>query len=145
MNRDDLIRAARGWIGTRWQHHGRTRAGVDCVGLLIALARDCRLVDEERLDRIEKSTAGYSRYPSGDTLKRALDEVLCRTSVGEARAGDVALIRMRGELCHVGLLADHPDGGMSLIHSVAMSPRRVVEQRMLSGRIVAAYSMPGVD
>ena len=35
-----LDQAARAYIGVPWQHHGRSRHGLDCVGLLFLASRD---------------------------------------------------------------------------------------------------------
>lgn len=42
---ESLIAAARVYLGAPFVHAGRTATGVDCVGLLIAAARDAGLAD----------------------------------------------------------------------------------------------------
>lgn len=140
--REEVVAAARRWIGVRWRHQGRTRDGVDCVGLIISVARDAALVDEEALQRIERQTAGYGRYPIGGSLKAALDAEL--TSVASPQPGDVVLLRLAGELRHVGIVGEHPAGGYSLIHSNSVAPRKVIEHVMPAGVVACAYALPGV-
>lgn len=36
-----FVAAARGWIGVPSRHQGRSRGGVDCIGLVVMAARDC--------------------------------------------------------------------------------------------------------
>lgn len=39
-NRDDLVKEARKWIGTRYKYGGESRKGVDCSGLVMSVYRD---------------------------------------------------------------------------------------------------------
>lgn len=75
---------------------------------------------------------GYGREPWDDMLRRGLRERF-GDSVEGMRAGDVPLFRWgKGEPSHVGILADHPHGGISIIHS---SNRRGVVETALVGRL----------
>lgn len=135
MTADDIITAARAWIGTRWQHQGRTRgAGVDCVGLIVGALGDVGITVEDR--------AGYGRVPDG-SLIADLDRQLMR--VDEPEHGGVALFALDGSPMHVSWIADSPSG-WRMIHAYAPS-RRVVEHglddRWLA-RLVRWYHVPGV-
>ena len=33
VTREMVVAEARTWIGVKWRHQGRTREGVDCIGL----------------------------------------------------------------------------------------------------------------
>ena len=47
MNRQDVVTAAREWIDTPFHHQARLKGvGVDCVGLVIGVARELALVPE---------------------------------------------------------------------------------------------------
>lgn len=88
-------------------HLGRSMAGMDCVGLVAyALALD------------ESAVPGYGRDPFAGQLERALRAHFGEPITDEPRAGDVVAMRWGGPIRHVGILADHPDGGLSIIHSV---------------------------
>lgn len=114
-----FVAAARGQLGIRFKHQGRTRLGFDCAGLVaFALAAAGRTIKDER---------AYSREPQGGRLEALLRANLgAPVPVAEMRAGDVPLMRFRGEPSHVGILADHPQGGLMLVHAFAQM-RKVVE------------------
>lgn len=128
-----FVSCARGLIGTPWRHRGRNERGVDCIGLVEVSsmrAGMCGLM----LSREERR---YGREPWNDTLRAG-----CRVRWGEplspkdARPGDIALVRWGvSEPQHMGIVGNHPNGGLSLIH--AHNGRGVVEQG-LSGPILAA-------
>lgn len=73
----------------------------------------------------------YGREPWDDQLRKYLHG-WCGDPVSEPVAGDIALIRWgRGEPSHLGIVADHPDGGLSLIHAHML--HGVIEQGLRDG------------
>jgi len=134
--RADLIAVAREYLGTPFHHEGRLKGiGVDCVGLLICVARDLGLS--------HRDVTGYPRQPSGGRLRRELHSQLTLLAIADAEPGDIVLMADTQER-HVGLLASHPLGMSSLIHADAWR-RCVIEHRldmMWHARIVAAYRFP---
>lgn len=106
-----LVAAARSYLGTPFRHRGRTRRGLDCVGLIWRAYADLghMLVDR----RV------YGREPHADGLREALCSALGPPLLAtEAwQPGDVALIEFDGVPHHVGLFGDYLYGGLSLIHS----------------------------
>lgn len=108
MSADEFVRHARSLKGARWRHRGRKPWAVDCLGLLVlaAKATGSSIQDVSR----------YGRDPWDDQLRKGL-ATRFGPPVGGWRAGDVALIRWRkGEPSHVAIIADHPGGGLSMIH-----------------------------
>jgi len=59
-----FVTAARKYIGVPWVHQGRSKVGLDCVGLVVLAARDCGL-DVPIL-------ADYGRFPNFPRMKREL-------------------------------------------------------------------------
>jgi cell wall-associated NlpC family hydrolase len=120
-----LIDAARAYLGTPFMHQGRSRHGLDCIGLLVCAARDAGAHIEDRTN--------YPRDPNGllpIELDRQFDAVDARMP------GDILLMRFAGEPQHIALYT-----GATLIHSYA-SIRRVVEHRLdikWARRIVQTY------
>lgn len=133
--RDEVLAEARTWLGTPFRHQGRCRGvGVDCIGLIVGVARGLGLAVRDRAD--------YPRQPDGHSLEAALDGQLMRLRPGEIRPADVLLMRIRRMPQHVGILAEN--GVILHAHSAA---GRVVEMRLDErwwDRVVAGYRFPGV-
>lgn len=105
-----FLQSARSLRGAKWLHLGRTPERLDCIGLIAVAARQVGLKFHDEI--------GYSREPRDDLLRAGLRERFGEAlPVAMARPGDIALYRHgRGEPSHVGIVGDHPDGGLSLIH-----------------------------
>lgn len=113
VDRAELICIARTWLGVPFAHQGRTRAGVDCGGLLLAIGA------EAGLDLVPSQT--YSMSPDPDLIRDTL-AVNCRQiAATAAQPGDVLWLAFAGEPRHVGLLTD-----IGLLHAWK-KPGRVVE------------------
>ncbi len=132
VSREQVVAAARAWAGTPWRHQGRVRGvGVDCVGLIIGVARDLGLSAFD--------VTGYRRRPAERDLLAG-----CRAhmrAVPLALPGDAMLFRIDGQAQHLGIATD-----IGLLHAHAPM-RRVVEHRLdeyWRARIVAAFRLPGV-
>lgn len=138
ITRAEVVAAARTWLGVPWRHQGRTRLGVDCVGLLVVVARDLAVPHHD--------PENYGRRPDGTLLGHFRANCGPEIPLVSARAGDVVVFADRGHLCHAGILADGPHG-RTVIHSVAQY-RRVSEIRYAgewqdAARV--AFAFPGVD
>jgi hypothetical protein len=63
--------------------------------------------------------------------------------------GDVVVCRWGIQPQHLGIVGDHPSGGLSIIHAESRRAAKVVEHRLVFGdsamKFVAAYSLPGVE
>lgn len=131
VTRADIVAAARSYLKVRWHHQGRSRAGVDCIGLVVVVAHQLGL---SRAD-----VADYGRLPDGKALRGLLAQHLMITR--DAQPGDVLLMRMERNPLHVGIVSD-----VGLIHAYAPM-RQVVEHRLddlWRARVVSAFSFPGV-
>lgn len=120
-----FIAEARTWLRVPFRHTGRSRRGVDCVGLVaVALAKVGREVADRR---------DYGRDPVRDGLREVLVSHFGEP-VAEMQPGDVALMRWHEPMgvrlfCHVGIVTDYPLGGLALIHAHSQN-REVVEHRL---------------
>ena len=130
-----FVTAARSYVGVPWRHLGRSRTGVDCIGLVLLAAREagCDLPDP----------APYAREPQGTRL---LEGILAHAErIATHEPGDVLLFRMGLYGGHVGIASVHPAWGVpACLHAYA--PRRqVVEQPMdaeLRAALIGAFRLP---
>ena len=137
---EQLIATARGYSGVRWHHQGRSRAGLDCAGLVICVAHDLALSDFD--------VSGYGTSPDG-SLSRLMREHCRLMPPGTLpQPGHVAEIRFSFDPQHLGLIVPYHLGGVALLHAMSLHPRRVTEHRLdalWNSRIAALYELPGVE
>lgn len=116
----EVVAEARRWLGTRYRHQGRSREGVDCIGLPVCVraAMALPVLDSEG-------------YPKRSTGTEMLD--YCRAnmlSIDRARIqpGDV-LVQMNGLVRHIAIVGDYLGGGLSIIHA-HLPNKKVIECRL---------------
>lgn len=124
---------AREYIGVPWKHQGRSRLGIDCIGLVVVCARSCGLAVRDRTD--------YGRDPDGTILVALAAHLVPSDGMS---AGDVALLEYaRGIPRHVGIIGEQPEG-LSLIHADSRAGK-VVEHLIDARwrrRIVGVWRLP---
>ena len=130
----DLEEAARCYLGVPWVHQGRTRAGMDCVGLPVVSLADSGYV--------VRDITTYGRNPHRGQLERHLQAAFGPpVPKAEMAANDIVAIAFKVAIRHVGIIARYRDGGLSLIHTDQMVGR-VTEHRIDAAwldRIKAVY------
>ena len=136
-----VVTAARSWIGTKFHHQARVKgAGVDCIGLVIGVARELSLVPPDF------DVQGYAETPDGRTLMRLAAMHMTEIARESMGPGDVVVTRFDQGAQHFGVLGDYRHGGLSIIHG-ASDPGRVIETRLMFGpsmQFVAAFALLGV-
>lgn len=133
---------ARRHMGAKWRHQGRTPGpdgALDCIGLIVVTAHALGL---SRFD-----VSNYGPVATDETLRDGCREHLVEVPLADMRPGDVVVMRFAQGARHIGFIGDYrPAPGMlSVIHSCALNPRRVVEQRLDAawrGRIMNAFRFP---
>lgn len=103
MSGEDVVRAARGWIGTPYVHQASLRgAGADCLGLLRGVWRE---VFGHEPGPVPAYTPDWSEPQGDELLWRALDARMVSKLVDDEAEGDVILFRMRdrGVAKHLGI------------------------------------------
>lgn len=134
MTGQDIVNAARVYLGVRWLHQGRSPAGLDCIGLVLRVAQDLGLPCPDVV-------ADYGRTPHGQRLMQGLAQYLQRVPVDEAMPGDVLLMQIEALPHHVAIFTD-----AGIIHAAA-GFRRVVEHgfdEVWKNRTISAWRWPGV-
>lgn len=141
MQNSNIITAARGWIGTPFHHQGRLKnVGVDCLGLLIGVAIELGLHDNNGNKLSDYDDRTYGHIPDEKLLYNGLCKVL--TPVKHVAAGNVGLFSIDKTARHLGVFGDGAQY-LTLIHAYAPA-RKVVEHRFdneWKDKLVMAFSL----
>jgi NlpC/P60 family putative phage cell wall peptidase len=142
VSRNDIVAAARSWIGTPYRHQGALKGvGCDCLGLLVGMWRE---VTGEAAEAPPPYTRDWAEAQRRETFAEAARRHMLEIAPAMAREGDVVLFRWRAHLPakHAGILvaADRMVHAQehAAVAEVPLSPwwRR---------RIAYAFSFPGVE
>jgi len=138
--KNQIVSAARGWLGTRFHHQGRlkksenNKGGVDCLGLLIGISA------ELNLPFTEQDETSYSHSPDTQKLREKLAHSLQEINISEINYGDILLLNIDGQAQHLAIVSDMADG-IGIIHAYA--PARAVVEHALDAwwreKIVVAF------
>ena len=132
-NQEKIVAKARSFIGTKWRHRGRTKRGIDCIGLVVVSVMHGGFMPKDRRD--------YGRVPWQDGLRQELIDQ-CGEPVKDWQPGDIALMRWEHmpEPAHVGIIGDYKYGGLSLIHSFSLVAvtEHIIDQTWVN-RIIEVY------
>jgi NlpC/P60 family putative phage cell wall peptidase len=139
---DDIVQAARGWIGTPYRHQGATRgAGADCLGLVRGVW--LQLFGDEP-ETVPPYSMDWSEPQRDELLWSAARRHLRECPKGPPQCGNVILLRMRdGSVAkHLGIVTcTAPTASFVhayMRHGVVESPLSAPWRR----RIVARFEFP---
>lgn len=142
---EDVVACARSYIGTRFLHQGRLKktthhkGGVDCLGLLVEVARECNLRSKIGGLLVDYDEFNYPHYPDTARLCEMLTTHLHEVE-GRFQPADIALFEVNGRAQHMGILSSFLLGE-GIIHAYA--PARCVVEHALDAywknKIVAMY------
>ena len=113
-----IVAEARGWLGVPWRHQGRSRAGIDCVGLVVQVARALRLSDYDH--------TVYGRRAQGQSFVEHFRSNMDGIAIPEAVPGDVLVFADQVYPCHCGFLTERHHQP-HLLHAHALR-RQVIEE-----------------
>ncbi len=137
----DIAIQARTWLGTPFHHQARLKGkGCDCLGLIVGVVDELGLKDRNGVRLAAYDEVTYSKEPDGAYLAQKLTGLLEEVPVAEARAGDLALFKVRENPQHLAILTDY-EGMIGMIHCYAQA-RRVVEHRLdddWKSRLIKVY------
>ena len=140
--REDVVIAARQWLGTPYVHQQSAfQVGCDCLGLLRGVWRELYGAEPEA---VPAYTRDWSEPQGDEALRAAAARHLQAKPVDEIARGDVILFRMRaGSVAkHLGIQA-RIGSVPSFVH--AYSGHGVVESNLTrpwARRIVARFEFP---
>jgi cell wall-associated NlpC family hydrolase len=115
-DRPEFVKTVRSLIGIPWVHAGRTRAGVDCVGLILLALDELGIHVEVR---------PYGRWVREHELRARLEQAAKEETQREALPGDLLLLSVSHRIQHIGVLV-LPDW---IVHS-HQSVGKVVLERL---------------
>lgn len=139
MKADEIISAAREQLDVPFLHQGRSRQGLDCIGLLLTIA------DKFKVPYTD--VEGYNRLPQGKLLEETFNAhvasgQLIKLLPHERQKGDFLMMRFKGQPQHLAVFT-----GSTIIHSYA-SVGKVCEHILDSTwekRIVNVYRLAEVE
>ena len=113
VTQDDIVAAARSWIGTPYRHQASLKGvGCDCLGLLAGVWRE---VTGEAVGPLPPYTPDWAEAAGHETFAEGARKVLREIAPAEAGAGDMVLFRWKPHLPakHGAILT----GGGRMIHA----------------------------
>jgi len=136
MKPDEIVAAARSFLGTPFRHLGRVPGkALDCAGLSKSVAGAFGLSVDDR--------EAYGRTPANGLLETMLDAQTCLVRVSrQPQAGDLLLMKFKGDPQHLAIC-----GGDTIIHAW-MTVGKVAEHRFTDvwkSRVVRVYEFSGVE
>lgn len=140
--RAEIVRAARGWIGTPYRHQASCRgAGADCLGLVRGVWRDVIGAEPEQ---VPAYAMDWSEPQGEERLWAAARRNLIPLPGGQVAPGNVVLFRMRaGSVAkHLGIASE---GGAAPRFVHAYTKHGVIESPLSAPwarRIVARFDFP---
>lgn len=142
FGRDDVLCAARGWIGTPYHHQASCRGiGTDCLGVIRGVYRELLGSEPQLLPAYSRD---WAEVDGREPMLEAARLHLCEVPLEAMLPGDVILFRMSrtGAAKHAGVLA----GRDTFIHAMERRPvSEVALSKWWRRRLVAAFSFPKID
>jgi len=115
---EQLVTAARSWLGEPWRHQGRGVRGIDCVGLVIRVAQDLKLIDFD--------ITTYNRRAKGVGFQSHFQAHMDKIPLSELSESDVIIFRDQMYPCHCAFYSE-TKGRPTIIHAHALR-RKVIEE-----------------
>lgn len=117
-SKDDFIKNALSYEGTKFQHQGRLpHVGLDCIGLVVTAAKNAGYDIQDDIS--------YDRRPDGEKLQRALREYCDKIPFKanhDYEAGDILLFAFDMRPQHVGIYL----GNQTMIHAYMLAKKTVI-------------------
>lgn len=139
-SRDDIVTAARRWVGVPFRHQGRTRAGVDCLGMVIGVAEEIGA----RVPARVREARGYERQPNAGELRAGLDALMVPRARSGAGPGSVLLMAYGRTPQHLGVVTARRGEELVVVHVTEKMGRGVEHRLGRDLRVVKVYDFPEV-
>ncbi len=142
MTRAEIQAEARQWLGVRYRKQGRSRRGIDCLGIPVMIGRRFDVPHEDRTD--------YHSEPDLDRLiLTTFDRYLLRVNPQNLKPGMCGVFAETRLPCHAGIFTWLHDR-LHIVHA-RLDVQKVVEQEyrpqdiLPEMRLIRAYDFPGVE
>lgn len=124
MTGADIVAEARTWIGVPFRHQGRSREGVDCIGLPVCVRAALGL--ETKFAGID-----YRRTASDEAMLQYCKKNMIQVFPSDLQEGDLLVIAF-GVNRHMAIVCNYPlaQGVLGVIHSRTETKQGVIEQRL---------------
>jgi cell wall-associated NlpC family hydrolase len=118
----EIVAAARGFLGVRYRHQGRSRDGVDCIGLPVCVRAELGLPPMD--------AGAYGRVSLGSEMLDYCKANMTEVARDQIQPGDI-LVQMSGKVRHMAIVCDYPlcPDSLGIIHAWVQN-RRVCECRL---------------
>ena len=139
--RQEVVKAAKSFVGAKWVHQGRRPDGMDCAGLVVLTGKKAGLLDDSYVDY-----TNYRRQPDGNSFKAQFDKYATRTVWTKAQEGDILIFGKGVYNFHCGILFFKHDKPY-MIHGYSESGL-IMEQPLTEhwfNRMTLVYKYRGID
>lgn len=141
-DRAEIVRAARGWLGTPYRHQASLKSvGTDCLGLVRGIWRDVFGPEPETAPAY---APGWAEEGAGEALANAARRHMMEIPRTEFKEGDVLLFRWRPHLP-----AKHAGIAVSTHHMIHAQEHAAVTEIAITGwwrrHLSHAFRFPGVE
>jgi hypothetical protein len=133
--KNKIVKEAREWLGTKFHHQAslkktNTEVGAcDCLGLVLGVAKTLNLYGKNKQPLWLMVPDYYPKIPNKTLLAIKLAQLLYPINTNYIMPGDLLLLKIAGNPQHLAIVTDYVDGGLGIIHSLAIT-RKVVEHRL---------------
>jgi len=142
VDRDEIVRCARAWIGTPYHHQAsRLGIGADCLGLVRGVYRSVYGKDAEEPPPY---TPDWGEAVGKETLLAAARRILCEGDLHDPRPGDVLVFRMFPDALakHTGIMTTDT----MMVHAAeGAGVLEVPLVRWWRRRLVGVFGFPGIE
>jgi hypothetical protein len=145
LKRLDVVKAAREYLKVKFCHQGRSKNGIDCVGVLECTAEDLGLLSRDDFNLL------YSRRNSNRDLLTILDQhpILKKKKLSDMKPGDIIAMADKDNLTgHAGFVTwIEEQQSLGVLHAFFPS-RKVVEHNIdgfWRGQIRGVYGLKAIE
>lgn len=142
MRREDIVAAARGWLGTPYVHQASLKGvGTDCLGLVRGVWREVMGDEPEALPAY---APGWAEEGGTEAMAEAARRHMMEIPYTDIEAGDVLLFRWRDHLPakHAGI-AVAPDRMVHAQEGAAVT--EIALSQWWLRHLAFAFRFPGIE